>query len=254
MKASPLRLLFALCVGLLGTATAHATDGTVQWAQRVELSIPVSGVVQTVAGRPGDRVKKGQVLIELEQTPFTTELDQARAAHVDADTKLRVADRDLHQAQELYARALNSTDELEDAKLQKKRADAAVEAARARVRRAKYELDRSIARAPFDGWILRRQVEPGQSIISTQQASVLMVVAAADRYVARVQVSGDTVAHLNVGDSAQVKVDGRSYDGKIRSIGLEPETDTAVARYPVAVEFNSAGARLYAGQKASVSF
>jgi RND family efflux transporter MFP subunit len=254
MKAPLLRFFVALCVGLAGSGAAYAADGTVQWAQRVELSIPVSGVVQTVAGRPGDRVKKGEVLIELEQTPFTTELDQARAAQVDAGTRLRLADRDLHQAKELYARALNSTDELEDAKLKKKRADAAVEAARARVTRAKYELDQSIVRAPFDGWVLRRQVEPGQSIISTQQASVLMVVAAADRYIARVQVGGDTVAHLNVGDSARVKVGGHSYDGKIRSVGLEPSTDTAAARYPVAVEFNSAGARLYAGQKAGVSF
>ncbi len=254
MNLPPFRYALAVIATAALAATAYAADGTVEWAQRVELSVPVSGVVQTVAVHPGDRVKKDQVLIQLEQTPFTTELEQARAARIRAGTEQRLAARDLHQAKELYARGLNSTDELEDAQLRKKRADAGVTAAGARVSRAEYDLGHSIVRAPFDGWVLRRQAEPGQSIISTQQAPVLLVLAAADRYVARVQVSGDRVARLQVGSTAQVKVAGHRYPGTIRSVGLEPLSDTAGARYPVAVEFDSAGARLYAGQKASVSF
>jgi multidrug efflux system membrane fusion protein len=254
MKPLLLRSFVAVLAALSLVPAAHAADGAVAWAQRVELGVPVSGVVESVSVQAGDRVKKGQMLMELEQTPFISELERARARRTEAGTGQRLANRNLKQSKELYDRGLNSTDELEDAQLQKRRADAAVLAARARVRRAEYDLQHSAIRAPFDGWVLRRQVEPGQSIISTQQSQVLLVLAAAGRYVAQVRVEGKTIAGLEVGGTARVKVGGHSYDGKIRSVGLEPLGDTAGVLYPVSVEFNSGDMRLYAGQKASVSF
>lgn len=254
MNPFPFRHIVFVFAALLLIPVARAEDGTVAWAQRVELGVPVSGVVDTVSVHAGDRVNKDQLLLQLEQTPFATELERARAKRTEAGTEQRLASRDLKQAKELYDRGLNSSDELEDAQLHKKRADAAVLAARARVQRAEYDLRHSALRAPFDGWVLRRQVEPGQSIISTQQSQILLVLAAASRYIAEVKVAGKTVADLQVGGNARVKVAGHTYEGKIRSVGLEPLADTAGTLYPVSVEFNSGDMRLYAGQKASVSF
>ena len=61
-------------------ATAAGFDGKVEWAQRIALSVPVSGVVETVAVDTGQPIKKGQVLVQLEQTPFVAELASAKAA------------------------------------------------------------------------------------------------------------------------------------------------------------------------------
>ena len=51
-----------------------------QWSQRVELSAPVSGVVQAVQVDVGDQVKKGQTLLSLDNTAYQAKVAENRAA------------------------------------------------------------------------------------------------------------------------------------------------------------------------------
>jgi RND family efflux transporter MFP subunit len=211
----------ALWLGVLHAVLAAGFDARVEWAKRVAMSVPVSGVVQTVDVDTGQAIKKGQVLLQLEQTPFVTGLATAKAARTQAASDRREAQRDLAQTRELYERGLISNNELEDAELKANRANAGWKAAAARVKRAQYDLDHSRLRAPFDGWVLGRNVQAGQSIISTQQAQILLVVAAADKYIARAEVPGKKLASLKMGDRAVVEVGGKSYKGTVSVLGLE---------------------------------
>ena len=235
---------------------AAGFDAKVQWARRVMLSVPVSGVVQTISVDTGQAIKKGQLLLQLEQTPFATELAAAKAAQAQAGGDRHVARRDLGQTRELYERGLISNVELENAELKLKRAVAGWNAARARVQRAQYELAHSQIKAPFDGWLLGRNVQVGQSIISTQQAQTLLIAAAANEYVARAEVPGKKLEGLKMGDRAVVEVNGESFKGKISVLGLEPlvRKKGGDAVYEVGVAFNSGGQLLRAGQQAEVDF
>lgn len=246
-------LLWAMSIHV---AAAAGFDGKVEWAKRVALSVPVSGVVETVSINTGQAIKKGQLLLQLEQTPFVTELAAARAARTRAAGDRREAQRDFAQTKELYERGLISNNELEDAELKMKRAGANWKAALARVKRAKYDLEHSRLRAPFDGWLLHRDVEQGQSIISTQQAQTLLVVAAANEYIARAGVPGKRLTSLKMGDGATVEVGGKSFKGVIAVLGLEPMAGAGGSEkiYEVAVAFNSNGQLLRAGQEAEVEF
>jgi HlyD family secretion protein len=249
-------LLLLLSFGASPMAGAAGFDGKVEWAQRVVMSVPVSGVIEIVAVDTGQPIKKGQLLVQLEQTPFTTELVAAKAARAQAAGDRREARRDFAQTKELYERGLISNVELENAELKAKRANAAWSAASARVKRAEYDLAHSSLRAPFDGWMLQRKVQVGESIISTQQAQTLIVVAAANDYLARAAIPAKKMNKVKMGDRAKVEVGKDTFDGKVTVLGLEPikYKKKEDKFYEIAVRFNSGGKLLRAGQSVEVDF
>lgn len=244
-------------IGLLmaGMQMASAdVDARVDWARRVELGMAVSGVVKQVPVEAGMRVKKGELLLELEQTPFTTAVTEARAVLAQATGARKEARRDHMQTSELYDRGLISMVELENATLKKESAEAAYAGAQARLLRAKYELSRSQLRAPFDGLVLSKRVDAGRTLISTQQAQTVLTFAAAGEYLARGLVSGKEIRDLSLGSSATVKVNGKTYTGNIIALGLEPVSGSKPdsPRYEISVRFQASDALLRAGAEAEI--
>lgn len=227
--------LFILVLSLLA-APAFAADATVQWARRVELGLGASGVVKSVAVRPGTRVAKGQVLVALDDTPFRAELDRARA---DRDE----AARDYKQARQLYDRTVLSAVELENAKLKSVRAQA-------HFAQTQYRLDQSRIVAPFDAWVLDVRAQIGQQVVSTLESRPLVVLAAAGEYLVRSRVTGSALDRLAPGAAATVTVGGKSYVGKVDALALEPGKGD---EHEVTVTF-AAAERLRPGQSAKVEF
>jgi RND family efflux transporter MFP subunit len=122
------------------------------WAvESVELSTRVSGVVETVWVKPGQRVKKGAPLLRLDRTILQARLDEAAAELARAQAEAGEARRDRERAQELYKRTVSSTSELDAAMLLDARAQASARAARARRAIAQKDVQDAELRAPFDG-------------------------------------------------------------------------------------------------------
>src|SRR5574340_224055 len=131
-------------LSLLGSGPLGAAD-------KVELTTRVSGVVESVLVRPGQRVKKGAVLLRLDRTILQARLVEAVADHARAQADVADAKRDQGRAQELYDRTVSSTSELEAAELRYTRAQAALLAAQARRTIAQKNLADAELKAPFDG-------------------------------------------------------------------------------------------------------
>jgi multidrug efflux system membrane fusion protein len=248
-------LMAGLCLLVPASGLADI-DARIFWAQRIEMGVPVSGVVEKVPVNTGMRLKKGEVMLVLEQTPFTTALTEAQAALVQAAGVQKESRRDYTQTQELYDRGLVSNVELENAKLRKEAGEAAYRAAMARVKRAKYELSRSVLRAPFDGLVLSKKVDVGETLISTQQVQTVLTFAAEGVYVARGLAGASDVKALSLGKKVTVKAAGNSFSGVIDSLGLEPvaESKPDKPRYEVAVRFLSNDVLLRAGTEAEIKF
>ena len=87
-----------------------------QWSQRVELSSPVSGVVQAVQVDVGDQVKKGQTLLSLDSASYQAIVAENRAAMSRYSEEMAEAKRDLERTNELYERTVIATVELDQAK------------------------------------------------------------------------------------------------------------------------------------------
>jgi RND family efflux transporter MFP subunit len=144
-------------------------------ADSVRLTTPVSGVVKDVFVEPGQRVNKGDKLLALDDVRFQAKLMEAEAGIMRAKQEADDADKALKRAEELYARGVSSTTELDDARLRFVRASAALKEAQARQIIAKKNLDDTVLKAPFGGVVKSREAEPGMFVPAELNPPVLII-------------------------------------------------------------------------------
>ncbi|MDY0049418.1 MAG: efflux RND transporter periplasmic adaptor subunit [Halothiobacillaceae bacterium] len=244
-------LATSLVLGMtLGTASAQAGEysGQVDWAGRTVLSLPVTGVVQSVNVRAGEQVARGTVLLALDPRPFEARLQQARATGDGLTRKRGEAERDVKRAQELYDRTVLSDAEREKALIVFESTDAQLRAARAAAQVSAWEKEQSVLKAPFDVRVLAVRVSPGETVVAQLDARPLIELARADRRRVLVEVEADVAARLKLDAPVKLSVSGgRQQEGVIAEIASTGEG----ARYRVAVEFSPEG-DVVAGQPAKV--
>jgi RND family efflux transporter MFP subunit len=219
-----LQVLFLAGV-IVTPAAAADLPATLPWSQRVELAAPASGVVQAVRVNIGDRVKKGQVLVTLDAAAYSAGVAEAKAEVARAEEEARDAKRNLDRVQELYDRTVIALTELEQAQLRQVQAKTQLDRAKAKLAANQKQLRDAAVRAPFDGVVLVRQVEPGQAVASQLQPQPLIVLARSGEMLARAKASLAQVEKLKPGQTVSVEVAQKSYSGKIGTLGLEPVGD-----------------------------
>jgi RND family efflux transporter MFP subunit len=245
--------LFAASLLFAEVAYAENYPATLNWSRRLELSTPVSGVVQEVLVSPGDKVSKEAVLLRLDDAVFKAQLDSAQAILHSSDENLKELQRELQRTTELYNRTLLADHDLQVAKNNLVQAKADKEKARAAVALAKNNLHYSTLHTPFNAWVLSRNAEPGKVIAATLKPETLFVVAEADRMLARIWVGENKLAGLRKDSKATVRVNDQEFAGAIHAIGLEPEQkSTEAPRYPIDIEFSTGDKLFRAGQQATV--
>jgi RND family efflux transporter MFP subunit len=231
-------------------------NATVQWMHRVELSTPLTASVKEVLVETGDAVKKGQVLLRLDARAV-----QALALRAQAElTRLSVtrdeAENELHRAVSLHRRRLLSDHELQTARIEAAQAESDYTAAQAANAQAQLDLEHCTLRAPFDGVVVQRTAEPGETVVSSLKPESLLVVAETGHMRARAEVQRDVLAKIQRGQAYNVVVANHTYPGMVKYVGLEPLDGLGgqYAQYALVVEFNPpADAGLYAGQPAQLT-
>jgi len=214
--------LFIVFFCVSNAVLAADFDATVGLSPRLQLSLPVSGVVKTVNVSAGQRVTKGDEMLALDPVPFHAAKTYAQSSLTIQQSLLSESLRDLKQQQELYERTVLATVELENAELRVKRDKAAVENARAQLAEADYELAYSRLLAPFDALILSVEVNPGQSINNALQSKTLVTLVRQGYYVAEFYVPVDSLDKFKVGQTVTVTLEGKPNPGVVSSISYEP--------------------------------
>jgi RND family efflux transporter MFP subunit len=202
-----------------------------------EISSRVMAPIVRVLVRPGERVRRGQPLIELDAAEVTAQAARARAGLEGARANARVvaSDREAAEAGVALARATHTriaglhaqrsatTQELDQATAALRQAEArlamtaaqteatgrSIEAAGAAARAADIAQTWSVLTSPLDGTVAARHADPG-SMASPGQP--LLVVEASGAWQMDVRVDASRVAGLAVGKTADVRVDGSAAD------------------------------------------
>lgn len=163
-------------IGAIALAGFYLGAAGPLWAaERVELTTRVSGVVDEVLVKSGQRVKKGAVLLRLDKTILQARLDEAAAEQARAQDDEADAKRELGRAQELFDRTVSSTSELETAVLRHARAQAALSVANARHVIAKKNLIDAELKAPFDGVVSAVPGGAGTVVVADCQPRPLVI-------------------------------------------------------------------------------
>lgn len=232
--------LASIMAGLLAGPVLglHAAEfpAQLEWAGRVDLTLPVSGVVDQVLAQPGQIAKQGQLLASLEPTLFKAAVAETRAELDRLGEEQAEAARDLDRVKELFARTVSATTELDAARLRSARARAGLAAAQARVERSRRLLAESELRAPFDALILARQAEPGMVVTAQCQPAALFGVARAGEILARARLDAAQAASARLGGEAEVVSGDRKLSGKVTAITALADgryaLDVALVRAP----------------------
>lgn len=238
---------------LAGHCRAAQFDATLQWAKRVELSVPISGVVQAVYADVGQKVAKNEKLLQLDDTVFKVKVKEASSNLKNQVEQYKEAERELNRSQDLYDRTVLSDHELQVAKNNKVKAAADRDQAEAMLVKSKQVLKYATLRAPFNALVLERHAQIGQVIAAKLKPETLFVVADADQMLARMYVSEAQLVEYKLGQSAKVILSYGQVDGVIKAIGLEPARGVGDgSSYPVDIEFKMDKHVLRAGQHVKV--
>ena len=139
-------------------------DGVVEAVRRAELAAQTAGRVSAVAVDVNDRVRAGEVLLRI------TAVEQDAAANA-ARAQLRAAEAQAAEAEQTYHRYAALADaqyvskaQIDQARAARDSAVAARHAAAAMLAQAAQQSQYTVVRAPFDGVVARRDVEPGETV------------------------------------------------------------------------------------------
>ena len=219
-----------LSLALMAMASmAHAAgeaDGVLQWEQKAALSLPVSGVIESMNVVPGQRVVKGTVLLSLDKRPFQYRLQSAKFRMAQFAPGRDEARNELQRAEDLYERTVLSQVELDQAKIDFAEKDARYLEARADVDQAELDLEYTELKAPFDLIVLKNHVVIGQTVINRLQATPLVSVAGG-QLVAVISLNPEQVVGLDIGSGINTSIAGKAHSGKVKVIDYDARSGLA---------------------------
>jgi RND family efflux transporter MFP subunit len=205
--------------------------GRVEAIERVELRPRVGGYVERVAFQEGARVRKGQLLVQIDPARYAAALAEAEAAHRQALAEADLASSEAARAVRLVERNAISAEEAERRRAQAEVAQARADAAAAAVARARLDLGHTRVLAPIDGRIGRAEITAGNLVGPDSRLAVLVADAAV--YV-NFDVDEATLARARAADwsasFALPDLPGRTFAGAVAFLENEFSAGTGTVR------------------------
>jgi len=215
-----------------------AATGQVASQDEMRLSFKLGGVIRRIAVQPGDEVKRGQRLAEIELAEIDAQVEQARQLAAKAQ-------RDLERGERLHADQVISLEQLQDLRTQ-------ASVAQATLRSAQFNLGSSTIVAPRDGVVLRRMAEEREQVAPAEP--VIVIGASDGGYVVKLALADRDVVQLKLGDPAEVRMDaypGRVLPGAVSEISRAADERSGL--FPVQVRIDSGQMALASGLVAKVA-
>lgn len=203
--------------------------GSVRAWEEMSLGVELSGLrVAEVLVEVGDAVGKGDVLVQLDRRTLQAELRQHEAMVAQALANEVLARANGERARAMRERKLMAAGDIEQMIASERVAEAAVLNARAAMASAKLRLEFASLRAPDDGLIATRSVQPGQVVAAGAE---LMRLIRQGRLEWRAELSEAEFLQLKLGARVDVVSPSGKVEGRIRALspGLDPISRTGVA-------------------------
>ena len=240
-----------------------SASGKIQPKRLVNVSAETTGRVVDLAVNDGDRIQKGQFLLQIDPRNLRTRvdsgaaslqgaeasLDQARQSVETARVQLEQARQNLKRQQDLWKRELTTREALEKAENDERSAESALQERekqiktqesrisqeRASLENARYDLTKVRMESPIDGIVTRRNIQAGETaVIGTMNNAGTVLLTLADMSViqAEVEVDETNIPNVRLGQPAKITIDAipeKSFKGHVTEIGNSPIQATGAA-------------------------
>jgi HlyD family secretion protein len=240
-----------------------SASGKIQPHNTVNISADTMGRVTNLAIDEGQRVTRGQFLLQIDPRNLSSQVNQTEASlaaarstmeqlRVQAESSkasLKTAQDNYTRQQQLWKGGLTTKEALDNAenqlKMQQAQANAAdrqIEVQRNRMQQeqaslenAKYNLSKVRIQSPIDGIVTRRNIEEGETVVvgtMNNAGTVLLTVADMSDIEAQVEVDETDIPNVTIGQKAKITIDavsGKTFSGHVVEIGNSPIQTTGTS-------------------------
>lgn len=231
--------------------------GTIQAIKTVQVGTQVSGVIKKIHVDYNSRVKKGQLLAQLDETPLRAALAQSTAAVEAAQADLVYKKETYDRNKVLFEKQLISKADWDQAVYNYNSSKANLSSARATNERNRVNLEYASIYSPIDGVVLNRAVDEGQTVAASFNTPTLFSIA---NDLTRMQVQ----ANVDEADIGQVQMDQHveftvdaypdlSFNGTVTQIRLQPVVTNNVVTYTIIIEAPNPDQKLMPGMTATAN-
>ena len=236
--------------------TVTAT-GTIQAITTVQVGTQVSGVIKKIYVDYNSRVKKGQLLAQLDETPLRAALDQSKAAVEAAQADLEYKKETYDRNKILFDKQLISKADWDQAVYNYETSKANLESAKATNQRNQVNLQYASIYSPIDGVVLNRAVDQGQTVAASFNTPTLFTIA---NDLTRMQVQANVdeadIGQVKMGAHVEFTVDAYpdlSFNGTVTQIRLQPVVTNNVVTYTIIIEAPNPDQKLMPGMTATAN-
>lgn len=247
----PVRAIKYMTVSAGAAAQVRRISGVVEAGTTAEVAFQTAGQVVELAKNAGDPVEAGELLARLDPEPLRlklasarSELQQARAAVADADSKYG-------QQKQLFDKGYATRTNFESALAALRNARGALGVAQSQVSIAERDLAKAELKAPFDGVIARRDVDAFEETASGQ---TIYVIQTQGEHEIRVSLPETLITAVSLGDAVKISVPlvrPEPFDGVVSEIAPLAEGANA---YPVTVRLAETPPGMRPGMSAEAVF
>jgi RND family efflux transporter MFP subunit len=219
-------------------ASGPSITGSVQPDRRADLRAELSAVVLQVLKENGDPVRRGDLLVRLDDTAIRDSLSSAEASSRAAGQAYEQTQRQFQRLGKLRESGVISAQAVEDAEISRNNAQSELEAAKTRAVLARQQLQRTEVRAPFDGIVSDRKVSAGDT---AQIGKELLKVIDPRSMRFEGRVSADSIGEVKAGQTVAFRVHGYADQEFVGVIArVNPAANDTTRQVEVLVNFSDA--------------
>lgn len=237
------------------TETVTAT-GTLESVTQVDVGTQVTGIIDKLYADYNSVVKKGELIAEIEKTLLESDLRSAEANVESARLTYEYNAKNFKRDKTLHDKQLISDYEFQTTQKEYEVSRQTYSKAQADKVRAAKNLNYAEIYSPIDGIVISREVEVGQTVVSSMNVANLFVIADLDH----MQVVGDVdeadIGQVKVGQAVDFTVDAYpddTFHGTVTQVRLSPTTTSNVVTYEVIVSAENPDHKLIPGLTANLT-
>ena len=235
--------------------TTISATGTLEPVDQVEVGTQVSGDIAKINADFNSKVKKGQIIAELDKSKLQSTLKQALISYKSAENDLKFKQSTYDRVKKLAESKSASAVELEQAEYNLNAAKLSVEQRQNEVAQARLNLSYATIKSPIDGVVLKRAVDVGQTVAASMSTPTLFIIAK-DLVQMKVMAAVDEadIGQVKAGQRVTFTVDAFQNDifnGTVQEVRLNPTTTSNVVTYTVVITAENPEQKLLPGMTAT---
>ena len=203
---------------------------TIFYREISDTAAEVSGLVEMVHFEEGQRVRKGQILVELGSDILRKRLQASTASFEQILSELEIAGIDLKRREQLFKKNSISKQSYDENKFRVIGTEKRAASLKAEVERLEIELEKKIIRAPFDGVVISRNVDRGEWI---SEGETVAVIGKDDTIDIVAEIPERFIQYVKNGMSVNATANGSNFVGTV--IAIVPKGDVTTRTFPVKI-------------------